>query len=101
MGVKENAKGAGVHVLKSFVKLIYFFVTYSCSTKNNLPATNHHNFKQETTYGNQVHSTLEKAGILTSFNDTKLARVTFENYDTRIPNEVTCGMYEWLNTPLI
>ena len=40
----------------------------------------------------------QKAGIVTSFNDTTLARVTYGKYATRVPDEVAYGIYEWFSS---
>ena len=37
----------------------------------------------------------QKAGIVTSFNDTK---VTYGKYATRVPDEVAYGIYEWFSS---
>ena len=37
----------------------------------------------------------QKAGIVTSLNDTTLAKVT---YATRVPDEVAYGIYEWFSS---
>ena len=46
----------------------------------------------------------QKAGIVTSLNDTTLTKVTYGKYATRVPDEVAYGIYEWSssqkNTPL-
>ena len=36
---------------------------------------------------------LQKAGIVTSLNDTTLTKVTYGKYATRVPDEVTYGIY--------
>ena len=36
----------------------------------------------------------QKAGNVTSLNDTTLTKVTYGKYATRIPDEVACGIYE-------
>ena len=40
----------------------------------------------------------QKAGIVTSFNDTTLARVTYGKYATQVPDEVAYGIYEWFSS---
>ena len=40
----------------------------------------------------------QKAGIVTSFNDTTPAKVTYEKYATRVPDEVAYGIYEWFRS---
>ena len=41
----------------------------------------------------------QKAGIVTSLNDTTLlAKVTYGNYATRVPDEVAYGIYEWFSS---
>ena len=37
----------------------------------------------------------QKAGIVTSLNDTTLTKVTYAIYATRVPDEVAYGIYEW------
>ena len=37
----------------------------------------------------------QKAGIVTSLNDTTLTNVTYSKYVTRVPDEVAYGIYEW------
>ena len=37
----------------------------------------------------------QKAGIVTSLNDTTLTKVTYGKYATRVPDEVAYGIYEW------
>ena len=39
----------------------------------------------------------QKAGIMTSLNDTALAKVTYGKYATRVPDEVAYGIYEWFS----
>ena len=39
----------------------------------------------------------QKAGIVTSLNDTTLAKVTYGKYATRVPDEVAYGVYEWFS----
>ena len=51
-----------------------------------------------TGYVSILFSTLEKAEIVTSLNDTTLARVTYEKYATRFPDEVVYGIYEWFSS---
>ena len=46
----------------------------------------------------------QKAGIVTSLNDTTLTKVTYRKYATRVPDEVAYGIYfwvVWLTLPLI
>ena len=40
----------------------------------------------------------QKAGILTSLNDTTLTKVTYGKYATRVPDEVAYGIYEWFSS---
>ena len=40
----------------------------------------------------------KKAGIVTSLNDTTLAKVTYGKYATRVPDEVAYGIYEWFSS---
>ena len=40
----------------------------------------------------------QKAGIVSSLNDTTLAKVTNGKYATLVPDEVTCGIYEWFSS---
>ena len=40
----------------------------------------------------------QKAGIVTSLNDTTLAKVTYGKYATRVPDEVAYGIYEWFSS---
>ena len=37
----------------------------------------------------------QKAGIVTSLNDTTLTKVTYGKYATRVPDEVAYEIYEW------
>ena len=37
----------------------------------------------------------QKAGIVTSLNDTTLTKVTYGKYATQVPDEVAYGIYEW------
>ena len=39
----------------------------------------------------------QKAGIVTSLNETTLTKVTYGKYATRVPDEVAYGIYEWLS----
>jgi len=43
----------------------------------------------------------QKAGIVTSFNDTTLTKVTHGKYATRVPDEVAYGIYEWFSSQYI
>ena len=40
----------------------------------------------------------QKAGIVTSLNDTTLTKVTYGKYATRAPDEVTYVIYEWFSS---
>ena len=40
----------------------------------------------------------QKAGIVTSLNDTTLTKVTYEKHTTRVPDEVAYGIYEWFSS---
>ena len=40
----------------------------------------------------------QKAGIVTSLNDTTLRKVTCGKYATRVPDEVAYGIYEWFSS---
>ena len=40
----------------------------------------------------------QKAGIVTSLNDTTLAMVTYGKYATRVPDEVAYGIYKWFSS---
>ena len=44
-------------------------------------------------YGETIQQK-QKAGIVTSLNDTTLTKVTYGKYATRVPDEVACGIYE-------
>jgi len=38
----------------------------------------------------------QKAGIVTSLNETTLTKLTYGKYATRVPDEMTYGIYEWV-----
>ena len=40
----------------------------------------------------------QKAGIVTSLNDTTFTKVTYGKYATRVPDEVAYGIYEWFSS---
>ena len=40
----------------------------------------------------------QKAGIVTSLNNTILAKVTYGKYATRVRDEVVYGIYEWFSS---
>ena len=40
----------------------------------------------------------QKAGIVTSLNDTTLTKVTYGKYATRVPDEVAYGIYKWFSS---
>ena len=40
----------------------------------------------------------QKAGIVTSLNDTTLTKVTYGKYAIRVPDEVAYGIYEWFSS---
>ena len=40
----------------------------------------------------------QKAGIVTSLNDTTLTKVTYGKYATRVLDEVAFGIYEWFSS---
>ena len=48
-------------------------------------------------YG-ETNSTKQKAGIVTSLNDTALTKVTYRKYATLVPDEVAYGIYEWFSS---
>ena len=41
---------------------------------------------------------MQKAGIVTSLNDTTITKVTYGKYATRVPDEVAYGIYEWFSS---
>ena len=38
----------------------------------------------------------QKPGVVTSLNDTTLAKVSYGKYPTQVPDQVAYGIYEWL-----
>ena len=40
----------------------------------------------------------QKAGNVTSLNDTTLTKVTYGKYATQVPDEVASGIHEWLSS---
>ena len=40
----------------------------------------------------------QKAGIVTSLNDTTVTKVAYRKYATRVPDEVAYGIYEWFSS---
>ena len=40
----------------------------------------------------------QKAGIVTSLNDTTLTKVTYGKYATQVPDEVAYGIYGWFSS---
>ena len=48
-------------------------------------------------YGDSIQQK-QKAGIVASFNDTTLTKVTYGKYATRVPDEVAYGIYEWFTS---
>ena len=48
-------------------------------------------------YGETNSIEKQKAGIVTSLNDTTLTKVTYEKYATRLPDEVVY-IYEWFSS---
>ena len=42
----------------------------------------------------------QKAGIVTSLNDTTLTKVSYGKYATRVPDKVAYGIYEWFSSPV-
>ena len=40
----------------------------------------------------------QKAGIVTSLNDTTLTKVTYGKYATRVPDEEAYGIYKWFSS---
>ena len=40
----------------------------------------------------------QKAGIVTSLNDTTLTKVTYGKYVSRVPDEVAYGIHEWFSS---
>ena len=40
----------------------------------------------------------QKAGIVTSLNDTTLTKVTYGKYATQVPEEVAYGIYAWFSS---
>ena len=40
----------------------------------------------------------QKAGIVTSLNDTAHTKVTYGKYAARVPDEVAYGIYEWFSS---
>ena len=74
-----------------------------------LPKTFQENPKMFRWYTNEFKYNLrdkqkQKAGIVTSLNDTTLTKVTYGKCATRVLDEVAYGIYEWLssqwNTPV-
>ena len=50
-------------------------------------------------YGDSIQQK-QKAGIVTSLNDTTLTKVTYGKYATPVPDEVAYGIYEWFSSQL-
>ena len=48
-------------------------------------------------YGKPIQQK-QKAGIVTSLNDTTLTKVTYGKYATWVPDEVAYGIYEWFSS---
>ena len=40
----------------------------------------------------------QKAGIVTSLNETTITKVTYGKYATRVPDELAYGIYEWFSS---
>ena len=40
----------------------------------------------------------QKAGMVTSLNNTTLTKVAYGKYATRVPDEVAYGIYEWFSS---
>ena len=40
----------------------------------------------------------QKAGIVTSLNDTTLTKVTYGKYATRVPDKLAYGIFEWFSS---
>ena len=78
---------------KSFCKLFNFFV--ADGRKPAQHAVIRLNSKRDAR--NQFNKK-KKAGIVTSLNDTTLTKVTYGKYATRVPDEVTYGIYEWFRS---
>ena len=55
------------------------------------------NSKQQTRREKPIQQK-QKAGIVTSLNDTTLTKVTYGKYATRVPDEVAYGIYEWFSS---
>ena len=49
-------------------------------------------------YRNTKQQQKQKAGIVTSLNDTTLTKLTYGKYATRVPDEVAYGIYEWFSS---
>ena len=41
---------------------------------------------------------MQKAGIVTSLNDTTLTKVTYGKYATWVPDKVAYGIYKWFSS---
>ena len=53
--------------------------------------------KQQTRREKQIQQK-QKAGNVTSLNDTTLTWVTYGKYATRVPDKVAYGIYEWFSS---
>ena len=40
----------------------------------------------------------QKAGIVTSLNDTTLTKLSYGKYATQVPDELANGIYEWFSS---
>ena len=82
-----------VLVFKFFCKLFNFFVrrwwTQTCS-----PCF----YSKQQTRREKPIQQKQKAGIVTSLNDTTLTKVTYGKYASRVPDELVYGVYEWFSS---
>ena len=55
-------------------------------------------YSKEQTRREKLIQQKQKAGIVTSLNDTTLTKVTYGKYTTRVPDEVAYGIYDWFSS---
>ena len=55
-------------------------------------------YSEQQTWREKPIQQKQKAGIVTSLNDTTLTKVTYGKYTTWVPDEVAYGIYEWFGS---
>ena len=99
-----NSCHENINFISSSQRVMFFLLYGDLILNNKRDARNQFNKSNSNDQGRKRRETLgtrlqkQKAGIVTSLNDTTLTKVTYGKYATRVPDEVAYGIYEWFSS---